>query len=123
MTTESAVSPKYARGQHPNSRRNLKAPWAPGEQPNPNPGTGPRIKPALARFADMTVDDFKKLDLKKCTVAEMVALQSLQKAAFDAEFGDRMRIFVTERMDGDDKGVNVQVNVGVALSWHDGAQA
>ena len=109
MTIESAVSVKYKRGEHPNSRRNL-TPWKPGQQPNPNPGNGPRIKPALAKFADMTVDDFKKLDLRRCTVAEMVALQSLQKAAFDPEFGDRMRIFVTERMDGDDKA-NLTVNV------------
>lgn len=120
MVVESAVTPKYKRGQHPNSRANLKAPWQPGMAPNPNPGLGLRIKPALQRFSDMTVEDFKKLDLKKCTVAEMVALQSLQKAAFDAEFGDRMRIFVTERMDGaEDKngGPTVQVNTQVNVNW------
>lgn len=95
---------KYKRGQNPRSLANLK-PWQPGTQPNPNGDKGPRIRPALQRFADMTVEEFKQLDLKKCTVAEMVALQALQKAGFDPEFGDRMRIFVTERMDGtDDKG-------------------
>ena len=39
MTTNenSVASPKYAPGQHPNSRKNLKPPWKPGENiPNKN---------------------------------------------------------------------------------------
>ncbi len=99
-TSDSAVVTKYKRGEHPNSKANLKM-WAPGEAPNSNGNQGPRIKPALQKFADMTAEEFKQLDLNKLTIGQLIALQSMQKAAFDAEFGDRMRIFITERLDGE----------------------
>ena len=125
MTTESAIAPKYRRGQNPASRANLKPPWQPGEAPNPHGVKGPRVRPALENFADMTVADFKKLDLQRLTVGQMVALAALQKAAFDSEWGDKMRAFVADRLDGPVSQTEVQVNVGVQvnLGWSDGRPA
>lgn len=39
---------KYARGQHPNSRKNLVAPWKPGDCPNPTGINGNDIAKEIA---------------------------------------------------------------------------
>ncbi len=47
--TNTAASPRYAPGHHPNSRKNLKPPYKPGENGNPKPGNSltARLKNAL----------------------------------------------------------------------------
>lgn len=85
-------------------------PWQKGESGNPagNPTPGPKIAPAMHRYANMPYEDIIALasDVEKASklpMADVIAITSLIKAAKDVPWGDKMREFVAERLDG---GVN-----------------
>ena len=112
---------------NPTSLANLR-PWQKGDVPNPagNPRPGPKIAPAMHKYASWTYPDLMALAADKeradkLTMAEVIAITSLLKAAQDVMFGDKAREFVTERMDGKPATieVNVQANVQVVTKWDD----
>ena len=113
---------------NPNSLANLR-PFQPGEAPNPlgNPKPGPKIAPAMHRYAAMPWEDLMALaaDEKRASklpVADVIAITALIKAAKDVGWGDAAREFVANRLDGNiPKGDVLKVDVGVLVRYIEGS--
>lgn len=63
----------------------------------------------MHRYADMSFEELVELaaseEAKKLPMKDIIAITSLMKAAKDVPWGDKMREFVAQRLDGDgDKG-------------------
>lgn len=112
---------------NPTSLANLR-PWQKGDVPNPagNPRPGPKIAPAMHKYATWSFEELEKLahsgKADQLPIADVIAITSLLKAARDVDYGDKAREFVAERMDGAAPKieVNVQTNVQVVTRWDDG---
>ena len=101
----------------PNSLSNLRS-WQKGESGNPtgNPKPGPKIAPAMHRYALMPWDELMALAAdteraNKLPVADVIAITALIKAAKEVAWGDAAREFVASRLDGNiPKGIEFNDN-------------
>lgn len=88
---------KYRRGEHPNSKANLKL-WEPGVKP-PYPGVrGPLITPRIQWLLTLDIDAFNAWRPK--TVADDIAWRYVAEACAGGLVSERGRQEVIERVDG-----------------------
>ena len=91
----------YGRGEHPNSRANL-IPYGPGQNGHNLPAAPPYIRPALAKFAGMTVAEIRALNPDKLSPGQAIVRAAILDAVENPEAEWRLKAFdrIADRADG-----------------------
>ena len=105
--------------------------WQPGQSGNPagRPKNTPLVTPRMRHYAEWSYIELEALahspEVDLLPMKDAIAITWLLKAARDIDGGDKAREDIVRRLDGKEPDVQVEVNVavGIALKWDDGAEA
>lgn len=128
-----ATKPKRPKRQPtPTQLAGLRPPWQPGQSGNPagRPPNTPLVTPAIRRMAQLSYEQFRRIDPSTLSMAELLAYQAFRDAIDNEagyQQGTKSRDTLLDRIDGklgDKSDAAIEIHGGqvVITSWP-GAQA